>query len=188
MTSCESGELDDWFDEPETADVWTARVGRLTRERQERVDDDWLHDEKLPDAPRSRPRFRVHMLVAALLVVLLLGILAAAGVFSGSSVEVSTTASTPTAPATTATVTKPRQQAPAVPTTTLKPGDQGSAVSELQRALEYIGYSPGAVDGVYGAATTQAVTRFQQAHGLTADGIAGDQTLAALRQAVSARS
>lgn len=185
MPESESRDPDDWFDEPMTADVWTTRVDRITRERRERLDDDWLREEEPQRARRSRPRLRLYG-VAALLVVLLFGILAAAGVFSsGNSTAPPTTAATaPTTPATTATVTQPQPQPPAVPTTTLKPGDHGPAVVELQRALAHVGYSVGTVDGVYGPATTQAVTRFQQSHGLTADGVAGPQTLAALRHAV----
>ncbi|MBV8991845.1 MAG: peptidoglycan-binding protein [Solirubrobacterales bacterium] len=50
-------------------------------------------------------------------------------------------------------------------------------VRALQRRLAREGYSPGPVDGRYGPLTEQAVSRFQAAHGLTANGIAGAQTL-----------
>lgn len=55
-------------------------------------------------------------------------------------------------------------------------GNQGTAVSELQAALKLLGYYSGAVDGVYGETTAQAVTRFQQAAGIAADGVAGADT------------
>jgi lysozyme family protein len=189
-------QLDDWFDEPETADAWSARVDRLTRERQAQLADepaieDWLDDRPAPARGRStasRLPSRPVVLVAGLLVLLLLGVLAAAGVFSGSSPKTAATSTTTTpatrsTPATTSTVTHPKTPVPAGP---LKPGDQGPAVSELQRALKRAGYSPGTIDGVYGSGTTQAVTSFQQAKGLTADGIAGAQTLAALEHALQA--
>ena len=46
-------------------------------------------------------------------------------------------------------------------------------VKELQRELHRLGLEPGMVDGRYGPLTTQAVKRFQEAHNLPADGIAG---------------
>jgi len=62
---------------------------------------------------------------------------------------------------------------------TLQEGSSGEEVRQLQ--IRVSGYpDPGAVialDGIYGAATTGAVTRFQQAYGLTADGVAGAATL-----------
>ena len=54
-------------------------------------------------------------------------------------------------------------------------------VRSLQRRLDGAGYSPGPIDGRYGPRTEQAVERFQSAHGLRVDGIAGPLTLAALR-------
>ncbi|RLL69354.1 D-Ala-D-Ala carboxypeptidase family metallohydrolase [Streptomyces sp. Z26] len=61
---------------------------------------------------------------------------------------------------------------------TLKEGSSGEAVRQLQ--IRVAGY-PGsggdiAIDGQFGAATKAAVTRFQQAYGLGADGIAGSAT------------
>ncbi|MEO3749240.1 D-Ala-D-Ala carboxypeptidase family metallohydrolase [Streptomyces sp. B6B3] len=61
---------------------------------------------------------------------------------------------------------------------TLQQGDSGEAVRQLQ--IRVSGY-PGrgavlALDGEYGPATAAAVQRFQQAYGLSADGIAGSQT------------
>src|SRR4051795_3113546 len=59
--------------------------------------------------------------------------------------------------------------------TPLAPGVQSTdTVRALQQKL---GVS---ADGVYGPKTRAAVKRFQRAHGLAADGVAGPQTLAAL--------
>ena len=72
-----------------------------------------------------------------------------------------------------------RDKAPAqVPT--LKNGDKGYQVKRLQGLLAQRGFGPGAADGVFGAATAQAVKKAQKAHGLTADGIAGPLTWKAL--------
>lgn len=61
----------------------------------------------------------------------------------------------------------------------LQPGGS-PRVRGLQRRLAGAGFSPGRVDGRYGARTAQAVRRFQQAHHLAADGITGTSTLDAL--------
>ncbi len=58
----------------------------------------------------------------------------------------------------------------------LKLGSQGTDVSELQAALKLLGYFAGNVDGFYGESTASAVSSFQQASGLNADGIAGAAT------------
>jgi peptidoglycan hydrolase-like protein with peptidoglycan-binding domain len=65
----------------------------------------------------------------------------------------------------------------------MKLGQQGESVKQLQQML---GMSGEAVDGMFGANTEQAVTRFQKAHGLEVDGKVGPQTLSALQQKESA--
>lgn len=60
-----------------------------------------------------------------------------------------------------------------------KVGSQGDEVRAIQQKLADLGYGIN-VDGIYGNATKQAVIAFQKANGLTADGVAGSQTLAAL--------
>lgn len=59
---------------------------------------------------------------------------------------------------------------------TLKQGSKGDAVKGLQSALKARGYEFGAVDGVFGPATTEAVKQFQREFGLDADGIVGPNT------------
>lgn len=57
-------------------------------------------------------------------------------------------------------------------------------IKQVQQLLNYLGYDPGAVDGVDGRQTQAAVRRFQGAEGLTVDGIAGEQTQIRLKDAV----
>jgi peptidoglycan hydrolase-like protein with peptidoglycan-binding domain len=63
---------------------------------------------------------------------------------------------------------------------TLQEGDRGPAVRTLQRELNELGYGTGGIDGVYGPATKAAVQRFEQAEGLTVNGIAGPSVNTAL--------
>lgn len=65
--------------------------------------------------------------------------------------------------------------------TTLKTGSSGSEVTALQERLLELGYLdyPNAT-GYYGTATKTSVIRFQSNNSLTADGIAGTKTQAAL--------
>ncbi|MEO8890237.1 MAG: peptidoglycan-binding protein [Coleofasciculaceae cyanobacterium] len=67
----------------------------------------------------------------------------------------------------------------------LKLGSQGTDVSELQAALKLLGYFTGTVNGFYGDSTASAVSSFQQASGLNADGIAGIETWNRLFPSVS---
>ena len=117
-----------------------------------------------------------------------------------------TTATTPTdtTPATTTpTDTTPTDTTPTdtTPTTTTPttaasprcrptrrsvPGTTGSSVTDLQKALNQLGYDAGTADGNYGAGDDAAVTAFQKAKGLTQDGVAGPTTLAAINTALAA--
>ena len=69
---------------------------------------------------------------------------------------------------------------PYVQTAVLKQGSNGGEVKELQRRLKEWGYYNGAVDGIYGKGTVEAVKAFQKKNGLKADGIAGIETYKAL--------
>ena len=62
----------------------------------------------------------------------------------------------------------------------LRRGSRGSDVTRLQTALSAQGYDCGTADGIFGAKTEAAVRAFQQANGLTVDGIAGKATQEAL--------
>ena len=53
-------------------------------------------------------------------------------------------------------------------------------VKYLQSLLAKNGFDPGAIDGVAGASTKNAIIRAQQAFGITVDGVAGSRTIAAL--------
>lgn len=72
--------------------------------------------------------------------------------------------------------------------TILNTGDHGAAVKALQEKLIKLGYSCGnlGADGDFGSATYQAVSKFQADYKLGVDGIAGNQTLAALDKAINA--
>ncbi|MDD6872416.1 MAG: peptidoglycan-binding protein [Clostridiales bacterium] len=70
--------------------------------------------------------------------------------------------------------------APAAPSSTLKPGDKNDSVKAMQTRLIQLGYLTGSADGDFGDNTRAAVRAFQTAAKLTADGIAGPQTLSAL--------
>ncbi len=62
----------------------------------------------------------------------------------------------------------------------LQTGDRGKEVTTLQQRLKRLGYFNGQINGNFDSATEAAVIRFQKAKGLTADGLVGDQTAAAL--------
>lgn len=59
----------------------------------------------------------------------------------------------------------------------------GVSALDVQKALSRAGYDPGPMDGRLGKKTRSAVKAFQRSHGLTADGVVGEKTWAALRSA-----
>ncbi len=59
-------------------------------------------------------------------------------------------------------------------------GSRGNEVKKIQTKLKNWGYYSGSVDGIYGTKTKEAVIWFQKKNGLTADGVAGPKTLAAM--------
>ena len=63
---------------------------------------------------------------------------------------------------------------------TYRQGSTGEQVRVIQEKLKRWGYYDGEVDGIFGSATAKAVRYFQRTNGLTADGIVGKKTLAAL--------
>ena len=58
----------------------------------------------------------------------------------------------------------------------LQKGSTDPAVRDLQEALKALGHDPAPIDGVFGTTTETAVKAFQQARGITADGIVGKVT------------
>jgi Putative peptidoglycan binding domain len=188
---------DDWFADPDRLS-WgsTTAVEPPAAPREESdANEDWLYGEPAAAPPdRASAGFTIKLgtlLVVAAVVVVLLALagLWLGGVFSGGgnhpATSPPTTASTTTTSQTpTTTPTTPTRPALPAPTSTLKPGDQGVQVKRLQRALVRLGYAIGAVDGDYGPSTQAALTRFQKATKLNADGVLGPKTLQALKQAL----
>lgn len=59
----------------------------------------------------------------------------------------------------------------------MRKGDSGSDVKKLQKALKIVGAYDGSIDGNYGDLTEEAVKAFQKDNRLTADGVAGEDTI-----------
>ena len=68
----------------------------------------------------------------------------------------------------------------AVKALSYKYGSRGNVIIEIQSRLQRWGYYNGSLDGIYGYETYVAIKKFQNANGLTVDGVAGDNTLSAL--------
>jgi hypothetical protein len=163
-----------------------------TESRRPAVGENWLDDDEpssrtLRHGPRVGSRRARLGLSVGLLVVVVLGSLAAAGVFSHARTTPTAATTTRTAASATTVQAPTTESVGVVPTSPLKPGDTGAQVVDLQHALAQLGYAPGAADGNYGPATQRAVERFQRASGLSADGIFGPKTLATLKRAAAGK-
>ncbi len=67
----------------------------------------------------------------------------------------------------------------------LKKGAKGAEVKALQEKLSALGFYDGSLDGDFGPGTDAAVRAFQEAQGLTVDGLVGPNTLKALEAATA---
>jgi hypothetical protein len=185
---------DDWFDEPEPLTETQSGANRGVYEDVEEV---WVLPEDEAPHQRSVPSeiqignwtltTTQAAIIALSVIALVLAILAATGAFSSNKAAVPPV-TTPPPPATvtvtksTTTATTPTIEAPSQ---TLKPGDTGEQVKVLQRALTSLGFDTGKADGDYGPTTQAEVEKFQLSKGLAEDGVVGQQTLAALQQALA---
>ena len=132
----------------------------------------WLHN--------TRGLFVVVLAIATGVVLLAIdpgdGYPKGVGTASGSAATTVAGATTTTRPGsgpTTTTTARP----------TLQQGSTGPDVVALQQRLNALGYNVGTPDGQFGAGTKAQVVAFQQAHGLTANGVVDAATWAALDQA-----
>ncbi len=138
------------------------------------------------------------VLLAAVAVIILVAILAFGGGGGGSTPPATTPTTTPPAKTTPATnpattTTKTTTTTHTASTVTLPPvgylrsGDTGAEVKALQQALITLGYTGLKADGNFGPATAAALTAFQTANGLTADGVAGQKTVDAINAALATK-
>lgn len=67
---------------------------------------------------------------------------------------------------------------------TLKRGSLSNYVLIAQDDLNTLGFRTGGLDGIFGAATQNAVKNYQNSRGLVADGIVGCNTWRSLQEAV----
>lgn len=67
--------------------------------------------------------------------------------------------------------------------TLLRYGSTGPDVVELQTKLNYVGFTVGKADGIFGPMTQKGVLAFQTSQNLEADGLVGPLTTAALNSA-----
>ncbi|MFB8375465.1 cell wall hydrolase [Paenibacillus taichungensis] len=77
--------------------------------------------------------------------------------------------------------------APSAGAQKLEQGVRGEHVLQLQEQLSELGYFKAGLTGYYGSITKGAVRKFQQAQGLSADGIAGPATLNRLNKKATAQ-
>jgi len=204
---------DDWDEHPAPrADAWAAAPTYESRPADDPDDRPAAPAGARNAVDTRRATVERRRIVAGGVLVAILGIVAAALVVllrGGDTAPVTPTvpAATITAPNESEAPTVPATTTPSTPSTTpettspaegaatftlpegtkLRRGEEADAalVTELQRALSSAGYDPGPADGTYGEQTEAAVTAFQQDNQLTADGVVGPDTAAALNTALA---
>lgn len=62
-----------------------------------------------------------------------------------------------------------------------QPASRSESVTRLQQDLRRLGYFNGPITGHFGSETQRAVIKFQQSHGIRADGVVGGKTKQAIR-------
>jgi peptidoglycan hydrolase-like protein with peptidoglycan-binding domain len=67
----------------------------------------------------------------------------------------------------------------------IREGDKGTAVKQLQTALNAAGFGCGTADGAFGPKTEASVKKLQAKYGLAADGIYGPKTKAKLAEVLN---
>ncbi|MGI8606953.1 MAG: D-glucuronyl C5-epimerase family protein [Gaiellaceae bacterium] len=141
---------------------------------------------------RAPSRRRVHLQPARLLSraglpLLLLVLLAVAAIwaFGGREQQAAPIAKPKQVPTTTPV---PGSAAPRAVNEPIAMGDKGKAVRAPQQTLIALDVGAPGADGSFEGRTRDAVFAFQQAHGLTADGVVGPQTADALRAALRERA
>jgi peptidoglycan hydrolase-like protein with peptidoglycan-binding domain len=160
-------------------------------------------------AEAHRAAIQRRRLVAGLVCVVVVGVAVALSVLLLRGGPEEPVASAPPTPAPTetspsSTPTTPPTPSTTTPTPTTTPSTSGASaftlpegtklrlgegdpalVRKLQQALTTAGYDPGSVDGTFGRRTEAAVVAFQQANGLSADGVVGPKTASALDTALT---
>jgi Putative peptidoglycan binding domain len=190
--------LDDWL--AEDLD-WSEPHGSTPRPRPGRRPGSSAGDAgegptAIADVFRRRRAVALIGAVALVAALVLIPLLAFGG--GGSSPPAATTTQTTPAQTTPAQTTTPTTSASTTTPTTgattkltlppsgsLKSGATGTEVKTLQQTLNSVGSASLKVDGNFGPATEQAVVTFQQANGLTADGVVGPKTAQALNAALA---
>ncbi|RYH03445.1 murein L,D-transpeptidase [Salipiger sp. IMCC34102] len=76
---------------------------------------------------------------------------------------------------------------PTVPVSSMAPGSTGAAVVALRDRLIAMGHMGRTATQTYDAAVQAGVQKFQQAHGLQVDGVAGESTMAAINEPLERR-
>ena len=183
----------DWFPSDEDGETGESARPRLVRGRGGR--------RRRPAGPAGERSLQQRRLVAVgvLLAVVVVAIVVIV-VSSGGNRNPTTTPpvtnplTTPSTASTTPPVSTPKKTSTAKTSSstvklpasgTIKNGDTGAAVAALQRALTRLGATGIKADGKFGAKTQDAVTAFQTQHKLTADGVVGAKTAAAINRALA---